>query len=469
MRGDRRSAQALVATSALVVGILLLTAAQAPAAAVTIGQLAESPLLYSSTSGYYYEPPAGNCGTPEDMLQPSVGSGPSYVVPANGAEITSWSTRASAGANQEMTLKVFRENGSSTNYEVIGHDGPRTLTAGTPMSVGRSPVSTFSGLSIPVQQGDVIGLFPKTAGSVASACMFGATGTYLSSGSTTSLNDAESSSFSSHAGSRLNLSAVVELAQPSGGPAQYTLTVNTSGTAAGTVQSSPAGIEACSSSCSQAFDEGTGVTLTATPSAYATFTGWSGGGCTGTGTCHVTVNSDTAVTATFASAGYSYGENGYSYGESGYGNGGGSGSSGGSGSTTTAQSCKKVKRHGRAVCKTKRVAKTVQSSQLGKTVLANLKGRTLYSLSAEANGRFICTGSSGCLSIWHPLTVPAGIMPKGPVKLGTIKRPEGGVQVTYRGRPLYSFGGDTAPGQANGQGIVDVGTWGAAVASKPKR
>ena len=128
-----------------------------------------------------------------------------------------------------------------------------------------------------------------------------------------------------------------------------------------------------------------------------------------------------------------------------------------------------MKRRGKLVCKTKRVAKTAQSSQLGKTVLANLKGRTLYSLSAETNGKFICTKSSGCLSIWHPLTVPAGVMPKGPVKLGTIKRPEGGVQVTYRGRPLYSFGGDTAPGQANGQGIIDVGTWGAAIAPKPKR
>jgi predicted lipoprotein with Yx(FWY)xxD motif len=260
---------------------------------------------------------------------------------------------------------------------------------------------------------------------------------------------------------RLNVRAVVQLAQPSGGPTQYTLTVNASGTGSGTVQSSPAGIEACSSSCSQAFNEGTKVTLTAKAGLYSAFAGWSGGGCVGTGPCEVTLGADTAVTATFA----------YSYGEGGYGNGGGYGGAGAGGSetNTTAQRCRKVKRRGKLVCKAKRVAKTGQSSQLGKTVLANLKGRTLYSLSAETHGKFICTQSSGCLSVWHPLTVPAGVMPKGPVKLGTIKRPEGGVQVTYRGRPLYSFAGDTAPGQANGQGIMDVGTWEAALAPKPRR
>jgi len=108
----------------------------------------------------------------------------------------------------------------------------------------------------------------------------------------------------------------------------------------------------------------------------------------------------------------------------------------------------------------KRVAKEAQNTTLGKTVLTNMSGRTLYSLSVEKNGKFICTAS--CLSVWHPLTVPAGVKPTGPVKLGTIKRPEGGIQVTYKGRPLYRFGGDTKAGAANGEGIKDVGTWHAA-------
>lgn len=109
---------------------------------------------------------------------------------------------------------------------------------------------------------------------------------------------------------------------------------------------------------------------------------------------------------------------------------------------------------------TMRVVKEAQNEALGRTVLTNKKGHTLYSLSVEKNGRFICTGE--CLSVWHPLVVPAKTKPTGPVKLGIVKRPDGRSQVTYRGRPLYRFGGDGKAGDANGEGIMDVGTWHAA-------
>ncbi|MDX6609528.1 MAG: hypothetical protein QOF85_1453 [Solirubrobacterales bacterium] len=108
----------------------------------------------------------------------------------------------------------------------------------------------------------------------------------------------------------------------------------------------------------------------------------------------------------------------------------------------------------------KRVAAKAENTTLGKTILTTTSGRTLYSLSVEKQGNFICTGS--CLSVWHPLLVPAGVRPTGPAKLGTIMRPDGGSQVTYRGRPLYRFGGDAKAGQVNGEGIKDVGTWHAA-------
>ena len=110
---------------------------------------------------------------------------------------------------------------------------------------------------------------------------------------------------------------------------------------------------------------------------------------------------------------------------------------------------------------TKRVAKEAPNTTLGKTVLVTTGGRTLYSLSAETNGKFICTAT--CLTVWRPLTVAAGVKPLGPVKLGTIVRPEGKTQVTFKGKPLYTFSGDTKAGQANGEGIKDVGTWHAAV------
>jgi hypothetical protein len=81
------------------------------------------------------------------------------------------------------------------------------------------------------------------------------------------------------------------------GPVTHTLSVTKAGSGSGTVTSSPAGID-CGSTCSASFLEGTMVTLTATPVANSTFTGWSGA-CSGTGTCTVTMDQDRAVTATF--------------------------------------------------------------------------------------------------------------------------------------------------------------------------
>lgn len=109
----------------------------------------------------------------------------------------------------------------------------------------------------------------------------------------------------------------------------------------------------------------------------------------------------------------------------------------------------------------KTVAKNADNTALGETVLTNLKGRTLYSLSAEKNGRFICT-TPGCNATWRPLVLPQGTKPKGPVTLGTRMRPDGRIQVTYKGLPLYTFNGDIKAGEANGEGIKDVGTWHAA-------
>ncbi len=79
---------------------------------------------------------------------------------------------------------------------------------------------------------------------------------------------------------------------------QYTLTVNKDGSGTGTVSSSPAGI-ACGGDCSEVYDSGTVVTLSASPDAGCIFSGWSGGGCSGTGNCQVTMNNNTTVTATF--------------------------------------------------------------------------------------------------------------------------------------------------------------------------
>jgi predicted lipoprotein with Yx(FWY)xxD motif len=107
------------------------------------------------------------------------------------------------------------------------------------------------------------------------------------------------------------------------------------------------------------------------------------------------------------------------------------------------------------------VVKTAKSAKLGKTILVGLNGHTLYRLSAEHNGKFICTDKM-CLSFWHPLVVRKGVKPTGVSGLGTVKRPDGRRQVTYRGGPLYFFVNDKKRGDVNGEGFKDVGTWHAA-------
>lgn len=110
---------------------------------------------------------------------------------------------------------------------------------------------------------------------------------------------------------------------------------------------------------------------------------------------------------------------------------------------------------------------TRHSSRLGATVLVNADGRTLYTLSAEGNGKFICTktatipgSTTACTTVWHPLIASGPVTGSGVSSLGTVMRPDGGGrQVTYRGMPLYTFADDKAPGDAAGNGFHDVGVW----------
>jgi uncharacterized repeat protein (TIGR02543 family) len=85
---------------------------------------------------------------------------------------------------------------------------------------------------------------------------------------------------------------------PSSGP--FALTVSRTGS--GTVTSSPSGID-CGADCTEAYASGTTVSLTATPSAGYTFSGWGGSGisCPGTGACNVSMTAARSVVATFTS------------------------------------------------------------------------------------------------------------------------------------------------------------------------
>jgi predicted lipoprotein with Yx(FWY)xxD motif len=98
---------------------------------------------------------------------------------------------------------------------------------------------------------------------------------------------------------------------------------------------------------------------------------------------------------------------------------------------------------------------TRQLSGIG-TALVDSSGMTIYTPKTpdEANGNIKCTGS--CLSFWFPVTASSANPGSGglPGKLGTI-HDDGMTQLTYNGKPLYTFRLDTAPGQAHGNNYTD--------------
>ena len=104
------------------------------------------------------------------------------------------------------------------------------------------------------------------------------------------------------------------------------------------------------------------------------------------------------------------------------------------------------------------VVKTAKNAKLHSTILVTLGGRTLYSLSAERNGRFICTDTT-CLSLWKPLHVARGMAPGGVKGLALVTRLDHTRQVAYKGAPLYTFTGDKRAGDTTGNGFKDVGVW----------
>ena len=91
--------------------------------------------------------------------------------------------------------------------------------------------------------------------------------------------------------------------------ATKSIAVSKAGDVAGSIVSSPAGIQ-CGTTCFATYSAGTPVTLTANPAAGSTFAGWSGGGCNGTGACTVNGSGVTSVTATFTSTANSVDETG---------------------------------------------------------------------------------------------------------------------------------------------------------------
>jgi predicted lipoprotein with Yx(FWY)xxD motif len=129
---------------------------------------------------------------------------------------------------------------------------------------------------------------------------------------------------------------------------------------------------------------------------------------------------------------------------------------------------------GSAATSTGGVASTVSTKSISGvgTALVDAKGDVLYTNNQDSGSKIACTGS--CTSIWNPLAAPSGGQPTSDnasvqAKLGAVKGPGGTSQVTFGGKPLYTFVQDS-PGQATGNGAMDSFggtsfTWTAAMAS----
>ena len=94
----------------------------------------------------------------------------------------------------------------------------------------------------------------------------------------------------------------------------------------------------------------------------------------------------------------------------------------------------------------------------GTTVLTNARGFTLYSFAPDTPASSKCYGS--CAAYWPPVTGTTAAGHGLPGQVATITRTGGARQLTYDGHPLYTYVGDTAPGQARGNNLnLNGGLW----------
>jgi predicted lipoprotein with Yx(FWY)xxD motif len=102
---------------------------------------------------------------------------------------------------------------------------------------------------------------------------------------------------------------------------------------------------------------------------------------------------------------------------------------------------------------------TLMARKIGNTtVITNAKGLTLYAFAPDTATKSNCNGS--CTKFWPPLAGPVTAGSGVTGKIGTIKRSNGATQATYNGHPLYTYIGDSKPGQDTGNNLnLSGGFW----------
>jgi predicted lipoprotein with Yx(FWY)xxD motif len=100
---------------------------------------------------------------------------------------------------------------------------------------------------------------------------------------------------------------------------------------------------------------------------------------------------------------------------------------------------------------------TAAVSGKSETILTNAQGRTLYYRTTDMPPTTVCSG--GCASAWPPLLVSGSNAPTSTTSLSgklSVQADANGNQVEYNGHPLYTFSGDTSPGQTTGEGFAGI-------------
>ncbi len=279
-----------------------------------------------------------NSGSGENVSAFSIASGGS-LSPVSGSPFATGGGRARGPSARPNSVAVSRDgrhlyvtNYGSNNLSAfsISSDGNLSRVAASPFATGEgplhlatgpdlSPVAAFSATPEPAQSASLFDASPSSdpdGALVSYSWGFGdgqtqitptasTTHTYAAAGdytvTLTVTNEAGCSTtqISSAQTVICNGSPLAQVSHQVTVPTAARLSVSPAGTGSGTLTSSPSGI-ACPETCSHAYATGTQVTLTATSAPGSTFAGWSGGGCSGTGGCQVTMSSDSNVTATFS-------------------------------------------------------------------------------------------------------------------------------------------------------------------------
>lgn len=202
------------------------------------------------------------------------------ATPQSGASFLGWSGGGCSGTSLSCTVPMSATVAVTASFSVVTRSLSVALAGTGTGSVSSAPagISCGSACSAPFAQNVTVTL----TASAGSGSLFGGWGGDCSGTGTCSVSMSAAR----------NVTATFVVAR--------TLTVTTSGTGAGTVSSSPAGIN-CGTDCSQRFADGTSVTLSAAAASGSTFAGW-GGACSGTGSCTVSMTAARSVSASFNSS-----------------------------------------------------------------------------------------------------------------------------------------------------------------------